>query len=94
MIKGMWSYFEYARTTTSRFRSRFLTKENNFFTAAILKEYGARHMNSSPKASKFPLVLFNSMDGGVVQQDGRGLAPLQVEAVQLLDEVEHEEREG
>jgi hypothetical protein len=34
------------------------------------------------------------MDGGVVNQDSRSLAPFWVEANQLLDEVEHEEREG
>ena len=31
------------------------------------------------------------MNGRIVQHDGGGLAPIGVEAIQLLDEVEHEE---
>ena len=32
-----------------------MTKENRFYTAAILKEYGARYMSESPMASKLAL---------------------------------------
>ena len=58
-----------------------MTKDNCFSTVGILKEYGARYMIGSPKASKFALVLFARWMEALSSRMVRGVAPLRVEAV-------------